>query len=316
MKEKPLEIHGEKWAYVKDRLLDRGQVYRSFDNSQYLRIGTISGINAEAAFVRNLHQRGFPVPEVLGQGEINGLGYYIERSIGKVSFGERFQNEYTSRGKVNDTTFTAYCDMMCQFLAAQLDSANYIKGTSEVRKGIHLANVLEENPDINTNQIELCVKKIEDKLQVLPLTLTHGDFSPFNMFEEGIIDFEYRFIAPVGYDVLTGATLQRFWNYTGTDGKTQLEFDLNAEQIAHYLDKVDAEAERQGIKDLSRFTDEFVLLKAIWSLAYEKQFARQSGNTLKWDFRKTVLTYCMKQYLHDKPIDTNQFRGLNRQQKL
>ena len=313
MEPKPLEIYWKEWTYIKDRLLDRGQVYRRFDSSQYLRTGTIEEINAEVGFVRNLRQRGFPVPEVLGQGEINGLGYYTERSVGKVSLGEHFQSEYVSQGKVSDTTFTAYCEMTCKFLAAQLDPANRINGESDLRKGIHLANVLEENPDIDADQIERYVTKIEDKLQIPPLTLTHGDLSPFNMFEEGIIDFEHKFIAPVGYDVLTSATDQRFWNYTGVDGKTQLEYDLSAGQIAYYLDRIDAVAKQHGVEGFLKFTDEFVLLKAIWSLAHEKEFASQSGNILKWDFRKAVLIYCMEQYLHNEPIDTNKFKELNRQ---
>lgn len=312
MKEKPLEIHGREWIYVKNRILDSGQVYRSPDDSQYLRIGAIEELNAEATFVRDLYHRGFPVPEVLGQGETNGLGYYVERSVGKRSFGEYFQSEYASQGRVSDATFAVYCEMMYKFLAVQLDPANRIKGEGDLRKGIHLANVLEENPDIDATQIGHCIAKIENRLKEFPLVLTHGDLSPFNMFENGIIDFEHRFIAPVGYDVLTSATDQRFWNYIGADGKTQLEYDLNHVQITYYLGRIDAVAKQHGMEGFSKLTDEFVLLKSIWSLAHEKEFARQSGTTLKWDFRKAVLMYCMEQYLQNKPIDTNQFKGLNK----
>ncbi len=310
MEQRNLEVGGREWAYIKDRVLGRGKIYRSLDGTQYMHTGSVAEVGNEANFIEQLHGLNFPVPRILSKGEIGGINYYIEESVGDMSFGEKFRHEYTLHQKVTGETFEGFCNIACQFLEAQLN--NPTDRRSEIREGVHLSNVLQENPDLR-DKIFPCISMIETNLQQIPLVLTHGDFSPRNTFTKGVIDFEHRFIAPVGYDVLTGITIQRFWDFKDSDGETQLDFDVESGQVADYFRKLDNIAEHYKIGQLSRFADDFVVLKAIWSLAYEKQFASQTGNNLKRNFRKAVLVYCMDQYMNGRPVDTSSFKKFGQQ---
>ncbi|KKT91254.1 MAG: hypothetical protein UW92_C0015G0004 [Candidatus Jorgensenbacteria bacterium GW2011_GWA2_45_13] len=307
---KIISLNGENWAYIKKREF-HGSVFRSSDGSKYLRIGNVDDINTEFTFVRRLYQGGFPVPEALEQGEILGSGYYIERSIGDVPLSDKFRDEYALQGKVGSDTFEAFCNTMCQFLSAQLEPRNHIAAQSGLQKNIGLVRVLEENPDMDTELIESCVKKAESRLRSLPKSLAHGDLSPRNTLEKGVIDFEFGFVAPVGYDVFTALLVERFWNFPGGDGKLQHEFDLSDEQISYYFKKVGAIADRYGVGECATLIDEFILFKSIWSLANEKQTSIQSGSTTKLSFRKKILKYCMENYLRGEQINTNEFKKLH-----
>ncbi|MFZ5391341.1 MAG: phosphotransferase [Patescibacteria group bacterium] len=307
-----MEINGQQWLYVKDRFLGRGRVYCLPDNSQYLRVGPIEKIAAEVAFLRQLNNYNFPVPKIINQGEYDNFGYYIEESVGQFSFGDRFRQEYLVNGRVSSETFSNYCKMSIRFLVAQFKSAKDANGisTNELRKGICVDNVVTENPDISVDYLNDVLSKVENKLKVLPLSLTHGDFSPFNVFNNGVVDFEHNFIGPIGYDVLTGPLYESFWDYKESNGESQLLFCFSEEQLVYYFNQINQVAAHYGISDFSVFKDSFLLLKAIWLLSYEKQLAGELGSNLRWNFRKAILKYFLSWYLDNKPIDTKVFKKL------
>lgn len=306
-----LKFRGEKWNFTKERLLTNSKVYKSIDGSKYLHIGNNKNIKKEISYSKKLHKLGFPIPDLLEYDKIKNYSYYIERSAGKKSFGDKFCEEYKLQSQVSSNTLELLCDTICIFLSSQIKYSNRFNQKYDLRKNIMLLNVLKENPDLDVNKIEMCVSKIENRLHPLPATFSHGDLTPRNIFETGIIDLEFSSIMPIGYDVLTVPIMERFWSFKKNNNKTYEDFSLNEEQISHYFERIETEAKKNGIKDFLTFTDDFILLKSIWSLAHEKYSAIQSGNTLKWNFRKGILVYCMEQYLNGKPIETKKFKMLN-----
>lgn len=307
---KQLQFHDQTWEYVKDRTLERGQVFRSADGMQYMRTGEPERIAEEVAFARQVQANGFPVPEVQEDGLLpdSDLAYYIEKSLGGQTFGIQFMDEYALDGKVSDTTFDHYIAIVVHFLQAQLDSRNRHAGPSELRQGVNVQNVLEENPDIDADRMEQAVQRAESRLSQLPLVLSHGDFGPFNILDNGVIDFEHKFIAPVGFDVLTSPFSGRFWNFT-QNGNYKLVFDFSEEQIARYMAAIDRAAAEHGVDNLSQYTDDTVFLKAVWSLSFEKTAATLYGlGPEKWHWRRDTVKYCLDRYLDGKPIDTATFR--------
>lgn len=306
---KTLEFHNQTWEYVKDRTLERGQVFRLADGSQYLRTGNQAQIAEEAAFARHVQASGFPVPEVLEEGTLpDGTAYYTEKSLGGETFGVQFYHEHKQHKQVSDETFNRYIATSVRFLRAQLDPQNHLKGPSELREGSNIENVLEENPDIDSGRLEAAFRKTTIRLGRLPLVLSHGDFGPFNILANGVIDFEHKFTAPVGFDVLTNVFAGRFWNFE-KNGQHMLAFDFSEEQIARYLSAIDEAATALDVEQLSQYTDDMLLLKAIWSLSYEKRAAELHGTgPEKWQWRKGTLEYCLDRYLAGEPIDTTTFR--------
>ena len=121
------------WRLIKDRgaIAKTGQVYRSSDGQKILRTGSPDEIAQEAEFVRELSRHGFPTPEVTGTGLTkDGLGYFIETSVGEQHFGDNFRDEYAKHGEIQDASFNVFASICLRFVEAQLKPENQQKGPS------------------------------------------------------------------------------------------------------------------------------------------------------------------------------------------
>ncbi len=303
----------EDWTFVKQRgaIAHSGDVYRSSDGSLYLRTGEAAAIESEAAFVRTAWQNGFPVPELTEIGQLpGGSGYFIERSAGTENFADSFGREYAATGTISDETFGVFLRVGLDFLTAQVSLPCRQRGPSELRAGIQLANVLHRNPDL-AGLLEPAVARAEQRLQNLPLVLTHGDLSPFNILPGGVIDFEERFVAPAGLDAVTAIAFHRLWDHPTPNGiGTMRLWNFNHSQITAFLAQADAIFAAQGLPALSIYFDDFLMLKAIWALSYEKPDDLQSPQAQRWLWRKRVAVYCAECVLANKPIESESFRAI------
>ncbi len=315
----PSPPHLENWIFVKERgaIAHGGNVYCSSDGSLYLRTGEVSTIRSEAAFGSMAWQNGFPVPEVTKIGQLtDGLGYFIEKSVGTETFGDLLHREYAATGSISDQTFDAFCEINLRFLAAQINPSCRQSVPSELRSGIQIENVSSQNPDV-ADLLEQAFAKAEERLQELPLVWTHGDLSPFNILPGGVIDFEVRFVAPAGLDAVTAIAFQRLWDFPQADGTgTMRLWDFHHQQVAAFLAQADALFAAQGLPALSIYFDDFLMLKAIWALSYEKPDDQQSPQVQRWLWRKRVAVYCTECVLAGKPIDSGSFRAIGLKETL
>lgn len=303
-----MKIKGQTFMKIKDREFNDCEVYKSLDGLKYLRIGKTKNImKDEALYVESLYNLGFPVPRVIEQGQIGNREFYIEQSIGKITLGDMFNKEYILQGKINQITFKYFCNIICNYFNAQLNSLVDSTKQFDLKKVIMLSNVLKENPDLDPLKVRKCIKKINKRLLTLPNVFSHGDLTPRNTFNSGIIDFEFHFIAPAGFDVLLAPLIESFWNYLDKKGEKSQMFYISHKQINYYFSKISTIAEQHGIKNILSFLDDFLLLKAFYMLAYEKKFAKVSGDTSKWKFRKNILIYFMESYLNEKNINIRKF---------
>lgn len=305
--------HLEDWIFVKERgaTAHIGDVYRSSDGGLFLRTGEVAAIRSEAAFGKMLWQNGFPVPEVTEVGQTpDGLGYFIEKSVGIENFGHLLGREYAATGRISDETFETFSAISLQFLAAQLNPLCRQYGPLQIRAGIRLENVLSQNPDV-ADLLEQAVAQAKKRTQELPLVLTHGDLSPFNIMPGGVIDFEERFVAPAGLDAITSIAFQQLWDHPRPDGTgTMRLWDFSRRQAAEFLSQADAIFVAQGLPLISAYFDDFLMLKAIWALSYERPDDLQSPQGRRWLWRKRVTVYCAKFYLAGKPIESASFRAI------
>ena len=303
----------EDWVFVKERgaLAHFGDVYRSADGGFYLRTGPAEALTTEAEFGWEMERQGFPVPEVTEIGKLpDGLGYFIEKSVGTDNFGTLLGREWAAVGSINDMIFDAFCTISLRFLAAQISLPCRQPGPSQMWAGIQFENVLHQNPDV-ASSLQQAVAKAEDKMQAMPLVLTHGDLSPFNILPGGVIDFEARFIAPAGLDTITCIAFQWLWDHPMPDGTgTMRLWDFSCHQIAYFLAQADTLFLAEGLPALSGFFDDFLMLKAIWALSYEKPDDLQSPQAQRWLWRKRVAAYCAECILADTPIESKAFRAI------
>ena len=303
----------EEWQFIKERgaLGRTGAVYCSPDGRFYLRTGELSAIRAEAEFSKMVWRQGLPVPEVTEVGQLaDGSGYFVEASAGTENFADKLSRDYAATGRVSDETFGNFSEVVLRFTAAQLQPACRQAGPAQTRAGIELPSVQSENPDI-ADLLETAVAKAEDRLRGLPLVLTHGDFSPFNILPGGAVDFERRFIAPAGFDAVTAIAFQRLWDHPRPDGAGTMQlWDFDREQIAEFLSEADALFTAQDLPGLSGFFDDFLMLKAIWALCFERPADLSSPQARRWLWRKRVAVYCAECTLAGKPIESEHFRTI------
>lgn len=298
------------WVKIKDRgaLVPIGEVFASPDKELYLRTGESTVIHQEALFAKNMSERHFPVPAVTDSGNLtDSVGYFIEKSVGDKNFGDLFRESYSKNGFIEDSLFTRFCTVSAQFLAAQIAQPNRRSDDNQVRKGIQLANITEENPDIPLELIENALAKAERSTVGLPLVFTHGDFNPFNVMKGGVIDFEHIFIAPAGYDVLPGIIYHHFFNFPNQERATSLIYEFSKEQVAKYFDALDEVCVQHSVPLLSHFFDDFVMLKSVWALSYEKIHDGKLEHFNRWHWRRNIMLHCMQNYLADKPIQIDSF---------
>lgn len=298
------------WIKIKDRgaLVHTGEVYQSPDAGFFLRTGDLATIKNEAVIAQDLWKRKFPVPQVTEVGSLSeDLGYFIETSVGKNNFGDLFRESYQNKGFIDDLLFKQFCEVSAEFLTAQTTQANRQIDETQIRKGIQLENVLAENPDIPLSLIEKVIAKFESRTFGLPLVLTHGDFNAFNVMENGVIDFEHVFIAPAGYDVLPALFYHHFFNFPGETGKSTLIYRFTPQQISYYFSRIEAVCASQNLPSLLPFFDDFLTLKSIWALCYEKVNNTITDGFNRWHWRRNVTLYCIHSYLANKPIQVADF---------
>jgi len=90
-----------------------------------------------------------------------------------------------------------------KYAEAQLNtvtSKKFMK--NEFRSMINYETVIKEIPRLD-KKITEAMQRVESHIAVLPIVLTHGDFNPHNILENGVIDWERASYAPLGYDLAT-----------------------------------------------------------------------------------------------------------------
>jgi hypothetical protein len=87
-------------------------------------------------------------------------------------------------------------------------------------------------------------------------------------------------------------------------------WDFSHQQFAAFLAQTDAIFAAQGLPALSFYFDDFLMLKAIWALSYEKPDDLQSSQVRRWLWRKRVAVYCAECLRTNKPIESESFRAI------
>ena len=200
-----LEVKGKSFRYVRTRAYDPTLVYRG--RGTYLRIGPARLIDRELGLQKWLLDSGFPVAEVVDSGVLLGRGYFVEKSLGKATFTTAWGRDYRERGRVAARGFSRYMGLTRRFLLAQLSTAPGGHG-NEFDAGVHIADTLEDLPGMK-NKLLRALGQAKSRISVFPVVFCHGDFSPANFLDRGVVDFEWSFWGYAGYEAVTSL----YWTY-------------------------------------------------------------------------------------------------------
>ncbi len=241
-------------------------------DSTFLRIGSPEKIKKDLLLHKKLEEGGFPVAKLLDEGQIGGMSYFIETSLGSEHFGTLFKKECDEHGRITDETFNKFITVCEKFIKSQLKTVSPQKDWNNFRTAIHLDLICSELPEYK-EKILNAYKKVEEKLSVYPFVVTHGDFTPFNILPEGIIDIENSFSGPAGYD-LGGILAIPNWFPDSTEYEFYQVYKFTPEQKQKFLNMVDNIYVENSLPKISNYLEEFNFTKGMWFAANMHHFPK------------------------------------------
>lgn len=308
--EKPAETYqlDEKvYEVVKPKRLREGMVLRH--GNTFARLGPKDAVLEEQVHTESLLRRGFPVPRIL---ESSAHGddewYFVEESVGDETFHDRFKREMQDVGKVTDTTFNSYLSLISKYLDAQVQDGN----RTTVTASEFISTLLNESAVLGNycyfdNPAEPyyeAIKKVTQRLASAEMGILQFDLNPYNILENGVIDFELVGYGPIGYDVLTSARWGGAW-FPNYPSRYPRAYFLSNEQIAASDNLVRTKALSAGLGDPTQFLDEFLLLKSAWGVM-EFDVPQSGWPQDKLAFRRyrsNLLNRAVERHLANEPID-------------
>jgi hypothetical protein len=299
-----LEIKG--WKFIKAREYQNTYIFKSPDGNKYLHFGDPLKIKKVTDVQLNLYKKGYPVAQVLKTGNFGKYSYLLESSLGDEPYGDIF-----TRG-IEGHTFQSFCNVVKTYFEAQVKNQLPASSHFDVRKQVMAENVIGENPDLDLTLIGSALDKLQYRLKTLPFTYSHGDFAARNILDKGIIDFEFYSIAPIGLDIFTVCAMEDFWMFKNENGEFHARFCYERHHNEYLIEVLSKVCSEHNLDRSLEYQDDFILFKAFWSTAHEKQQAINSGDETKWRFRRAVLMHCIEKYLKDEKIETSDFQSLNK----
>lgn len=288
------------------RLLD-GKVLKSGDT--YARLGPKAAVLDEQVHTASLFERGFPVPRIL-HSEAHGDDewYFIEESVGDETFHVQFSKEMQEKGEVSDETFDGYLSLMSRYLDAQVAAKN----RTTIKASEFIGSLLDESAVLgnycffenSAEQYKSAIEKATQELTNVPMGILQFDLNPYNILNNGVIDFELVGYGPIGYDVLMSARWGGAW-FPDYPSRYPRAYALSRKQIAASDDLVRDKSQSAGLSDPTQYLEEFLLLKTAWGVMEfdVPQLDWPEDKIAFRRFRSNLLRRAVDNYLIDEPID-------------
>ena len=292
MKDRSLIIEGDTYTLVKVRNHAPISIYKGKDS--FLRIGPEDLIQQEVDYHMNLVRYGFPVPNIISRGTHLGLHYYIESSIGEEHLGQTFARNSVD-SLVSNSNFALLLDVVKKFAQAQINTTGaQTYQFSDFTNLIQVDTILAELPVLAPDTMK-AVSLVEKNVTSLPAVLTHGDFNPYNLFEDGVIDWERGSFAPFGYDLITNI-VQSFFFPLGNDYEFSALYRFSKDQVGEYWRQLDLVCAEHGVDTLSQRRNDFIFCRSIWSVVRMEKWPRIQA----WRYK--LYKSLLQSYLRDEDL--------------
>lgn len=306
-----IKIGNADFEIIKDNRLREGIVVKN--GNIYGRVGPKEFIQEELAHTIALYERGFPVPKVLDSGELSdGNWYFTETSLGKETFHSLFEREYQSNLAVSEKSFNSYLQVVKQYFNAQVQENNRSHITPDEFIGTVVPND-EVIPNYeyfghDSSRYFKALRKASSKLLPAPMGILQFDLNPYNMLENGVIDFELVGYGPIGYDILMSARWGGTW-FTEYPSRYPNSYKLTKEQLDINDNLIRSVAKANSLPGPMNYLQEFLLLKSAWALAepVPPQPDWPQDKLAFRNYRANVLKTAVDHYLSDIPMDYMNF---------
>ncbi len=256
-----LTIEGKKFTFVV--LQRQGETAVYYADNEYLRIGKPEHVKKDLDLHKKMEAFGFPVAPLIAEGELGGMYYFIESSLGDKHLGKLFAHDVEEIGVISEDSFDVFLSVTERFAKAQLKTATNVQSFDEFAEGFQLPIIKKELPAY-ADAIERRFAGVVERLSRVPFVITHGDYNPNNVYANGVIDLEDSFYAPMGYDLVTAVVhidyfpdsdaYEYFARYRFTDA-----------QRKQYYERMDGIMHDAGLPSISPHADDFEFARAVWS---------------------------------------------------
>lgn len=302
-----MEINSQAFEVIKPTRLLNGMVLKLGDT--YARVGEKQPTLEEQIHTVSLYNRGFPVPKVLDSGELpDGKWYFTESSLGADTFHKQFATEYQSTGEISSDTFSKYLNVIAKYAAAQSDIKNKtsISPKDFIDTLVPQGRVLRNYCYFGYSQAEYleALQRAANNLSHASMGVIQHDLNPFNVLDNGVIDFELVGYGPVGFDTLMSARWSTGW-FTEYPSRYPVAYKLSSEQIRANDKIVDETAVENGCTLPSTYVQEFLLLKSAWAVSdLSAPDPNWPADKLAFrNYRANVLNVAVNKYLNEEYID-------------
>lgn len=302
-------LSGIPFQHVKSDRRQPGRVFRA--ENYFARLGPEPFIGAQAVRAAELYQRGFPVPEVIDSGNHEGDWYFIETAFAGETFHVLFAEETERHGRIQDSTFQAYLDVIRRYMIAQTAPSNrtIVDPHDFVHQLIPQSQVFQayERHGHDATLYDRAIQRAIQQLAAAPTGILQYDLNPFNILKQGVIDIELSGPGVIGYDSLTSARWGGSW-YPDYPARYTTAYRLRPEQLQQNDALIDEVARSQGLPAPSRWLQEFLLLRSAWAVAYFDAYDPRPENDWSSDrrsfqhFRSNILKTSVQHYLAGQPI--------------
>ncbi len=257
-------LNNEKHFLIKTQREGISAIYLSEDKSKILRIGEKTKIEKDLTNHKKLLSQGYPVSEILEEGIVGEFSYFIEKSLGEKLFGEIFADDYEKQGNISDDNFDLLIEESKKLLTAHINDSVLENRFAETVTGLHVDWLTDELPELKEKILKR-LELVQEKLKVFPFVFSHGDYNPYNIFPDGVIDFEDGFYAPIIFDVYGLFVYPIHFPL-----KKDIELEINGRyrytetQRIKYFTEMDKILLEHGFPKGSDFFEEIKFLKGIW----------------------------------------------------
>ena len=303
MSKKILKIEDEDFEFVQSRLVEGGEVYTNSSKTLYARVGPKESTLQEEIHQKSLAKRGYPVGTVESSGVLDDRRYYfIEKSLGDKHFGQIFA---VDGGVTSDANFEQFSSVLLRFLDAELDESNHLHTEFDVRQIIEFDELRAGYPDKDLSGVEKAIKKMSDALRGLTTVYIKNDLNPFNVFPKGVIDFEYVYPGPIGYDVVSAVIFNSFFPKNEIDGIEQLYY-YDEKQVNDHIAQVKEKLKNTNIDINDEIIQAYIVMKTIWAAVKNNSAIKNPEKKSDfWDWRFAIMTKVIDAYNKNEIININ-----------
>lgn len=279
-------IDNKRFRFVKKSR--RGDVAVYTSGELFARVGKRENVERILKLHKKFDGFGFPVPEIVGSGEISAGAYYLEKSLGERFFSFLFEDDIKKYGEVSPELFEKFISISEKFARAQLRTAIPASDNASFTALIGPQDLAKELPEYGEKILKLYDEAVSE-LAVLPAVLTHGDFCSHNLFPAGIIDFEKEYYAPAGYDIVTNIFQNKYFP-TSRDYEYFQYYSLTEKHFNLYYQRLDAVYREAGLPELSAYRRHFEYCRALWHTARNQR----APKVQRWRYELFKRQYMMK----------------------